>query len=75
MKISLSISEITHAFLFIFYLLLLPCSNNIIKVILWGDRARQFPYNSIYDLEKQNPIIVLFVECLPKEFGGSILHL
>jgi hypothetical protein len=50
--------------------LILFYSNNMIRVTLWGNRAFKFSYESVYDSQKQNPIVVLFVGCLPKEFKG-----
>jgi hypothetical protein len=49
----------------------------MIRVTLWGNRAFEFSYESIYDSQKQDPIIFLFVGCLPKEFIGlfQILHI
>jgi hypothetical protein len=40
----------------------------MIRVTLWGNRAFEFLYESVYDSQKQNPIVVLFVGCLPKDF-------
>jgi hypothetical protein len=54
-----------HDFLILFYV------NEIIKVTLWGNRALQFSYESVYDSKQQNPVIILFVGCLPKEFKSS----
>jgi hypothetical protein len=51
-----------------------PCSDRTIKVTLWGNQARKFSYPSTYDSEQQNPIVVLFVGCLQKEFNGFLLY-
>ncbi|KAL5663963.1 hypothetical protein ACJX0J_024071, partial [Zea mays] len=48
-------------------------SDNIMKITLWGNRAEQFSYNSVYDPQRKNPIVVLFVGCLPKEYQGDIV--
>jgi hypothetical protein len=52
-----------------------PCSDKTIRVKLWGKQARTFSYPSTYNLEQQDPIVVLFAGCLPKEFNGLLLHL
>jgi hypothetical protein len=44
------------------------------KITLWGNRAEQFSYNSVYDPQRKNPIVVLFVGCLPKEYQGLYFH-
>ena len=41
------------------------------KVTLWGNRAFEFSYQSVYDPQKQNVVVVPFVGCLPKEYGGT----
>ncbi|PWZ37860.1 hypothetical protein Zm00014a_005131 [Zea mays] len=43
-------------------------SGDMLKVTLWGNRALQFSYEPIYDQQKQDVIVVLFVGCLPKEY-------
>jgi hypothetical protein len=47
-------------------------SGDMLKVTLWGNRALQFSYEPIYDQQKQDAIVVLFVGCLPKEYKGLL---
>ncbi|PVH32495.1 hypothetical protein PAHAL_9G413900 [Panicum hallii] len=38
------------------------------KLTLWGQRAREFKIDSVYDAESAKPIVTLFVGCLMKTF-------
>ena len=54
-------------------ILKLSHSDDILKITLWGKRAQEFSLTNTYDPQKQTPVIVLFVGCLPKEFQGAEL--
>jgi replication factor A1 len=44
-----------------------------IKIALWGQRVLEFCIENIYDREKSNPVVVLFVGCLARSFQGTYL--
>lgn len=48
---------------------------HILKITLWGKRAQEFSLTNTYDPQKQTPIVVLFVGCLPKEYQGAQIQL
>ncbi|PWZ32982.1 hypothetical protein Zm00014a_024781 [Zea mays] len=55
------------------HVLIKNLSDGILKITLWGKRAQEFYLTNTYDPQKQTPVIVLFVGCLPKEFQGEVL--
>ncbi|ONM60686.1 replication protein A 70 kDa DNA-binding subunit A isoform X5 [Zea mays] len=55
------------------HVLIKNLSDDILKITLWGKRAQEFSLTNTYDPQKQTPIVVLFVGCLPKEYQGEVL--
>lgn len=56
-------------------------SKNNLKVTLWGEKAKLFSLDNIYDEANNEPILILFVGCLVKDFkgetylsGGTVCH-
>ncbi|PUZ40479.1 hypothetical protein GQ55_9G427200 [Panicum hallii var. hallii] len=47
-------------------------SGSEMKLTLWGQRAREFNINSVYDAESAKPIVTLFVGCLMKTFMPTL---
>ena len=45
----------------------LLCSENIMKIALWGEHATNFSIDSIYDAAAGNLIVCLVVGCIPRE--------
>jgi hypothetical protein len=39
-------------------------------VTLWGEKAKLFSLDNIYDEANNEPILILFVGCLVKDFKG-----
>jgi hypothetical protein len=45
------------------------------KITLGGNQAHQFSYESVYNTQEKDHIVVLFVGCLPKQFTGISISL
>jgi hypothetical protein len=44
-----------------------------LRVTLWGQRAKDFSIDNVYNKDEAKPIVVLFVGCLAKHFQGLSL--